>query len=150
LKPYKIEEKDIKNLAEVKFENFKLIEIDQNGSKSTIFGKIGEKYKDRLVIYYPKYKKVHPPKEELEAYKGIYKNRKIYLYDNIVYKTKDFIFYAKEAIYDLKNEILKSKRDFRLVTKSATITGEDLIYYRNKGKILAKNIYANIITKNEK
>ncbi|WP_281951068.1 LPS export ABC transporter periplasmic protein LptC [Nitrosophilus kaiyonis] len=147
LKPYKISPKNIKDIPEVVFENFILNEIEKNGTKSTLIGKIGEKYKDRFEIKDFEYKKNDKNIENLIAKKGVYKKDIINLYDSIEYKTKDFKFYTDMAVYNLKKEIISTKTKFKLITKSAIVLGDNLIYYRNKGKILAKNINAKIKNK---
>ncbi len=146
MKPYRLTTKSIRDIAEVEFSKFIVYEIDQNGTQNKLYGDIGKKYKDRLEIENLKFIRFKP-KEELKAKTGIYKKDEIFLYDNIEYKTKDFKFYSQIAFYDIKKGIIKSKSKFKLITKSAESIGTDLIYYRNKGKILAKNIDAKIFNK---
>ena len=147
LKPYKIEEKNVKDLAEVVFDDFILYEFDQNGLKNRLIGKEGIKYQDRLVVIEPNYLRFENSEEKLKANKGVYEKDIIHLFGDIEYTTKDFTFFTQEAIYDMKNDIVKSKARFKLLTKTSEVIGDNLIYYRNVGKILAKNIYTKINTK---
>jgi len=146
MEPYRFTTKPIKDTAEVEFNKFIIYEIDQNGTQNRLYGDTGKKYKDRLEIKNLNFVRFKP-KEKLKAKTGIYKKDKIFLYDDIEYKTKDFKFYSQVAFYDIKKGIMKSKSKFRLITKNAEIVGTDLIYYRNKGKISAKNIDAKIFNK---
>ena len=146
MKPYRLTSKPIRDIAEVEFNKFIVYEIDQNGTQNRLYGDIGKKYKDRFEIENLKFVRFKP-KEELRAKRGIYIKDEIFLYDDIEYKTKDFKFYSQIAHYDIKKGIIKSRSKFKLISKSAEIIGTDLIYYRNKGKISAKNIDAKIFSK---
>ena len=150
LKPYEIFPRDVKNLPEAVFKNFILMEIRKDGIKSTLKGKIGKKFKNKLVVENLEYNNISNKKETIRAKRGIYKDNIIKLFKNIVYKTENFTFYTEMAEYNLKKKILFSKTKFRLITKNSLIIGDNLIYYRNKGKILAKNIDANIKVKKKK
>ena len=150
MKPYRLDIKSAKDMPEVVFKDFVTYEINKNGLETKLFGQIGKKYRDRLEIEGIKYYGYKEPKEELKAKKGVYKNDIIYLYGKIFYKTKDISFFSEQAEYDTQKEIIKSKPRFSLFTNSAEVVGTDLIYYRNKGKILAKNIEAKIYEKKRK
>lgn len=148
-KEYSVGTKKYKDIPEVVFENFTTYQIDKKGVISKLLGESAKKYKDRLEMEnfsYFDYKK----NEELKAKKGIDKKDTLYFFGNVVYKTKDFQFYSSEAQYDRKNEIIKSKARFKLLTKNSKIFGNSLIYYKNLGKILAKNIDATIYEKKVK
>lgn len=148
-KEHKIDFKKYKNIPQIVFENFTTYEIDSRGLKNRLTGKIAKKYRDRVEMFdffYFDYDK----NSELRAKKGVKKKDIIYLYGNIVYKTKDFKFFSSKAIYNTKKKIIKSKPKFKLFTKNSEILGNSLIYYANQGKIWAKNIDATIFEKKRK
>lgn len=147
IKPYKIELRPLKNLPETIFYDFTTYEIDKNGLKTKLIGRLGKKFRDRLEIddfYFFKLQ------EELKAKKVIYKQDILYLNGDIFYKYKDIKFFSNSAIYDTKKDIVKCNDEFVLLTKKSKILGDSLIYYKNKGKIFAKNIDAKIFEENSR
>ncbi|WP_200763900.1 LPS export ABC transporter periplasmic protein LptC [Nitrosophilus alvini] len=145
MKPRVLEKKEAKSTAELVFKNFLILEIEQEGIKKNIIGQEGRKFADRYEIDKIKYFKKNGDFEELTAKRGVYKNDIVRVFGDVVYKKgKDFIFKSQRAKYDTKKEIVSTDTKFTLITKSAVVNGRDLIYYRKRGKILAKKIDAKI------
>ncbi|GEM_PF-3487806 len=144
--PYETK-KGIKDaVAEAEFVNFVSKKISVSGVESELSGSLGEKFSDRVTVYDMIYKTFTPKKESLKAKKGVYNtvNEIIDLYGDVFYEGKEFIFLSDRARYAKKTETFRSLGPFSMKGESFSATGTDLIYYRNKGKILAKSVKATI------
>ncbi len=130
---------------ELEFTQTTFIEVDINKTQGKAFGTYGIRDRGILTLHNLTY---HTDNiESLSAKRGIYKNNKIYLDDNIRVDQKEgFDYRAEHAIYDKKTEILEINSAFTAVMDRNIIHGSRLRYDTRKKEAFAKSVDAVVYT----
>jgi len=148
LKPFDTIKVKHGNLPQLKFVSFESFEITKKGVESIGFGSEALKYEKKVTIKFPKFmRQTDKGVEKVFANRGeIVEDLYIKLYDSVeLHRNDNLIIKSSKIVYDMKTNIYSTQGDkFEAYYKEDVITGEDLKYNRNSGKIFADKIYAKI------
>jgi hypothetical protein len=130
---------------ELEFTKTTFIEVDINRTQGVAYSHYGVRNNAVLTLHNIEY---HTDNiEYLSAKRGIYKENKVYLNDDIKVDQKEgFSYRMQHAVYDKKTEILEITSPFTAVMDKNIIKGKYLRYDARKKEAYAKKIDAIIYT----
>ncbi len=131
---------------ELEFTDTTFTEVDTNKTQGVAFGKYGVRNAGILTVYQLKY---HTENLKLlTANKGIYKQEKMYLDENIsVHQKEGFDYYAEHAVYNKKTEILDITSPFTAMMNRNIVHGKSLRYNMHRKEAFATQVDAVVYTK---
>jgi len=142
-KPMQIDETVKGEIAQLEMRNFTLYELDVNGLKDVMIGRLALRFKDRIEISdidYTDSSRSH--QNNLQADYGTYDNVElITLEGNVRYYREDGMrFRSEKAIIHQKKETVAAVGPFTLEKGSENAVGTDLFYDSKNGITKADNV----------
>ncbi len=140
--PIKIVQQEFVDVPLFEINNFTLYELNNFGLVTLMSGKNSTRYSDRYTV-----SKINFTDNSNQyiinmiAEKGIYKNNKIALTENIVFSRADGLsFKTSSAEYNKNTNIITTDEKYILVKDTHSIAGDSLRYFNLLNKIESSNV----------
>jgi hypothetical protein len=143
-KPLDIKHQEFIDVPQLEVKEFTMYELIRNGLKTFMVGSSATKYDDRFIIEDMNYTdKSEEYTANMRAKKGVYKDDKVTLTDDVVYSRENgFVFQTQKVVYDKNNSTAVSDVGYTARVGENIVHGSYIKYNNLLNKVYSKNIEA--------